>query len=51
MMTAEAMKELLKKEYGIGSPEELYKEMESYQGVDIGLFAAPVERRVSNDKE
>lgn len=48
-MTVERMKELLKTEYGIESAEELYREMEAYQGVDIGLFAAPIERRSTDE--
>lgn len=49
-MTVEAMKDLLKREYGIGSAEELYRTINEYPGVDIGLFAAPLERRVTDDK-
>ncbi len=50
-MTVDSMKELLKREYGIGSPDELYRTMESYAGIDIGLFSSPTERSVSDDKE
>lgn len=48
-MTVEQMKELLRKEYGIRSKEELYKEIDKFDGVDIGLFTSPTERRTTDD--
>ena len=44
-MTAELIRRQLEKEYGIKNLQELNKALAEYPGIDIGLFASPIERR------
>lgn len=37
-MDANTMLEILKKEYGIASIEEFERELETFEGINIGIF-------------
>lgn len=51
-MDVAAMKELLKREYGICSEKEFYRAVSEMKGVDIGIFTMPFKRnRGDNEKE
>lgn len=50
-MDVAAMKELLKREYGICSEKEFYRAVSEMKGVDIGIFTAPLIRKRGNNEQ
>ena len=48
-MTADKMMEILKREYGVNSREELDTAIKESRGIDIGLFVVS-ERRTGDEK-
>ena len=46
-MDLQKMKEILKREYGIESYEELQKAMNEVDGIDIGIFTTELRRQAA----
>lgn len=49
-MDAKTMLEILKKEYGIASIEEFEKVLESFEGINIGIFTSKMTEMELNDE-
>lgn len=45
MELAEKLRKILKQKYGISTDEELLKALDDMQGLDIGIFTAPLENQ------
>ena len=45
MELVERLREIMRKEFGINTDEELIRAVENMEGVDLGIFVTPVRRK------